>query len=255
MAEGSHGKDTRLSQSAFRAHDRVHSNRASLEQATRLSTHKGPSMLRRLRNIALAAGIVTGAGTGVAHVIDEVNKPPAESYQSYHSLLKQIDTSKYLVEIHKEGEKDLVIRHDPFIPDFDDRQRGKDNYIKMNDIVSINGTAWDGKSPVVIENTPIAMATDPTTGILESPWLAVTLGHKSTLGDITETVGFISHSSATDAHITRLDDEGGITRAQFENGQLTGKNEYGDTVIPADKVGLASIAGHSVTTQVGNPQS
>ncbi len=257
MPEGIHGRDIRPSQGAFRSVDQVSSNNPRLQQARRVTSSKdhGPNVRHRIRNIALALGIIAGGGTGTAHIVDEVNKPPAETLQSYNNLITQIDMNKYLVEIHKEGEKDLVIRHDPFLPEFDDRQEGRDNYIEMNDIVSINGIPWDGKTPFVIENTPVVMATDPTSGILESPWLAVELGHKSPLGDITTTVGFISHSDATDAHITRLDDEGGIARAQFENGQIIGKNEFGDTVVPNDKVGLASIAGHTVATQVGNPQS
>ncbi len=257
MPEGSHGRDIRPSQGAFRSIDQVSSNNPRIQQARRITSSKdhGPSVRHRIRNIALALGIIAGGGAGVAHIVDEVSKPPAESFQSYHSMLKQIDTNKYLVEIHKEGEKDLVIRHDPYMPDFDDRQEGRDNYIEMNDIISINGTAWDGKTPFIIENTPIAMATDPSSGILEAPWLAVELEHKSPLGDITKTVGFISHSSSTDSHITPIDSSGGIISARFENGQLTGKNELGETVVPADQVGIASIAGHSVTTQVGNPQS
>lgn len=257
MPEGSHGRDIRPSQGAFRSIDQVSSNNPRIQQATRITSSKndGPSVRRRIRNIALALGIIAGGGTGVAHIVDEVSKPPAETFQSYHNLITQIDMNKYLVEIHKEGEKDLVIRHDPYMPDFDDRQEGRDNYIEMNDIVSINGTAWDGKTPFIIENTPVAMATDPTSGILTAPWFAVELEHRSPLGDFTKTIGFISHSSTTDSHITPIESDSSIVNARFENGQLTGKNELGETVVPADQVGLASIAGHSVTTQSGNPKS
>ena len=257
MAEGSHGRDYRPSQGAFRSIDQISSNNPRIQQARRVSSSAdhGLSIRHRIRSVALALGIIAGGGAGIAHIVDEVNKPPAETFQSYHSLFTQIDTNKYLIEIHKEGEKDLVIRHDPYMPDFDDRQEGKDNYIEMNDIVSVNGTAWDGKTSFIIENTPVTMATDPTSGILTAPWFAVELEHKSPLGDITKTVGFISHSTATDSHITPIESDGGMINARFENGQIIGKNEFGDTIVPTDQVGLATIAGHSVTTQVGNPQS
>ncbi len=257
MPEGIHRRDIRPSQGAFRSVDQVNSNNPRLQQARRITSSKdhGSNVRHRIRNIALALGIIAGGGSGIAHIVDEVNKPPAETLQNYQNLITQIDMNKYLVEIHKDGEKDLVVRHDPYIPDFDDRQEGRDNYIEMNDIVSINGTPWDGKAPFIIENTPVVIATDPTSGILTAPWFAVELEHKSPLGDITKTVGFMSHSAATDSHITPLESDGGMVNARFENGQIVGKNESGDTVVPNDKIGLASIATHTLTTQVGNPQS
>lgn len=132
---------------------------------------------------------------------------------------------KYLIQVRTNDGSTLNIRTDPQIPDADDRNEGRDNVVRLDDVATINGTAWDGITPVVIENTPIAMATDPSTGVLEAPWFAVTIGKKSLLGDITETVGFISHSSATDAHITRLDDDSGIARAHRKRSAHR-KNEY-----------------------------
>lgn len=258
MAEGSHGRDYRPSHGAFRAVEATHSNHPKLQQARRItsSADHSPSLRHRIRNIALALGIATGAGATGIILANEDGKVPVESLSKYSDQIKAIDMNKYLINIHVDGQaRDLKIRHDPFMPDFDDRQEARDNYITMDNVVSLNGIPWDGKSPVIIENTPITMATDPTTGILEAPWFAVTIGKRSLLGDITETVGFISHSDATDTHINPIESDGGIVNARFENGQIVGKNEYGETILPADRIGLASIADQPVTTQVGTPQS
>ncbi len=258
MAEGSHGRDYRPSQGAFRSVDQISSNNPRIQQARRVTSSKdhGPSIRHRIRNIALAFGIATGAGAIGITLANEDGKVPVESLSKYSDQIKSIDMNKYLINIHVDGQaNDLKIRHDPYMPEFKDRQEGRDNFITMDNVVSLNGSPWDGKSPVVIENAPIAMATDPSTGILESPWFAVTIGKKSLLGDVTETVGFISHSPATETHITALKDDGGIANASFEKGQIVGKNEYGETILPTERIGLASIAGQSVTTQVGNPQS
>lgn len=257
MAEGSQGRDYRPSHGAFRAVEGTYSNSPKLQQARRItsSADHSPSLRHRIRNIALALGIATGAGATGIILANEDGKVPVESLSKYSDQIKSIDMNKYLINIHVEGQaRDLKIRHDPFMPDFDDRQEGRDNYITMDNVVSLNGSPWDGKSPVTIENSPIAMATDPATGILEAPWFAVKIGKKSLLGDITETVGFISHSPATDAHITPIESDGGVINAGFENGQIVGKNEYGETVLPADRIGLVNIADQSVTSQIGNPQ-
>lgn len=206
-----------------------------------------PGWKKALRRVTLVAAGLAAIGGGVK-VVDQIQRPPVESFDSVRDRMSFIDTGEYVIVIHLEGGEDLLFRRDPNLSN----NPATDNTFSASDIAEINGKKWDGVSPISIKNSPVHFQGDRYTGQGANPIFMFELGVRSMLGEIIPTVGYIDHGKAH-GRVIQLR-KGEIAKVGTDNdGKLIGVLGSGEN-IPNSEIGITQVLGTSTTTVVGNPK-
>jgi hypothetical protein len=208
--------------------------RPKLEQARKpIDNNQDRSNWPTGKKTAIGAVVLAGTIATAGLVSDRLEKDEAfRNPENYHTLISsekntKIDGSKFLFK----GDQ-LTIRDSSFVP----TDPGKDNKINSNEIDSINGEKWDGRSNFLIENVPYVLDEDPTHRQGEAPWLVIEIKTKNGSQDL----GYISYSGATKdiveavtrgeiAEVT-IDNENNL-KAVYDSGKTISEGDIGKTEI------------------------
>ena len=177
--------------------------------------------LPTLRSTLIGGALLGGAIATLAAGSNALEQNTNKDQKSYNSLIREkirFDTSRLKIV----GDE-VRIRSDAFKPIPRDIQEDKDNII--DNIKTINGVEWDGKSDFEISNVPYVMSEDPTNRMQKGAWMILEVETDNGSHEL----GYISNSGATRSIIETVT-KGEIGEIKINaNKQLEGKLESGKT--------------------------